>query len=244
MLTNPLVSKDAEGRDWSDVKIAEWCAVSDRFVAGMREECRTVRDAPRTVRRGTGTYTVPTRGCGQDEADDLALAEEWSCPAVFDFASKSGRLKWSNPASPASAPRPGPRTVQVPQTAVRAPLARTWRVRRLSRKGLTMDSDEAREAAVDVAPGEAGPGVGLCLDALALLPERTILDERRLAALFGVTDRTVRRMVQRRELPPGVRRAGRCCWMAGLILAHFEAEADRAAKEAERTAARIRGMTA
>jgi len=101
------------------------------------------------------------------------------------------------------------------------------------------------EAAAGVRPVGAASDVdgGWTLTALAELPQRAILDERRLAALLGVTRRTVRRMVQRNELPPPVRLAGRSCWLAGKVLGHIEQAADRAARDAEREAARIRALS-
>jgi len=84
---------------------------------------------------------------------------------------------------------------------------------------------------------------GLCIDALATMPAATIIDEQRMAVLWGVTDRAVRRMVRRRELPPGIRLRGKTCWLAGKVLAHIEARADAAARAAEREAARIRSYS-
>jgi len=73
---------------------------------------------------------------------------------------------------------------------------------------------------------------------LALMPEKTILDEARLADLLGVAQRTIRRMVARFELPRPVRFGGRASWMAGDVLRHFEtralAEAQAARRERER----------
>ena len=81
--------------------------------------------------------------------------------------------------------------------------------------------------------------VGLLADALARLPEKTILDERQLAATISVSPRTIRRMVARFELPPPIRLGGHSVWFAGRVLAHLENAAERAAREAERQAARI-----
>ena len=75
---------------------------------------------------------------------------------------------------------------------------------------------------------------GMLIDVLARLPEKTILDETRLASILGVNRRTVRRMVSRRELPPPIRLAGRSVWLAGRVLAHIEGAAERAEREAER----------
>ena len=90
---------------------------------------------------------------------------------------------------------------------------------------------------------EGATGKGPVESGLAELPERTILNARRLARLLNLTPRTLRRMVQRHELPPPVRLAGRSCWMAGKVLDHIEAVADRALKEAEKEAARIRRLS-
>ena len=80
---------------------------------------------------------------------------------------------------------------------------------------------------------------GLLVDGLARVPEKTLMDEARLAALLGVNRRTVRRMVLRAELPPPVRFAGRSVWISGKVIAHVEARADRAAFAAEKQARRI-----
>jgi len=81
--------------------------------------------------------------------------------------------------------------------------------------------------------------VGLLVDALARLPEKSILDERQLAITLSVSPRTIRRMVSRFELPPPIRLGGHSVWLAGRILQHLENCAERAAREAERRAARI-----
>lgn len=77
---------------------------------------------------------------------------------------------------------------------------------------------------------------GILITELAILPEKTILDEARLGSILGVTTRTVRRMVARHELPPPIPFAGRSTWLAGRVLAHIEAKAEQAARTAERRA--------
>ena len=81
---------------------------------------------------------------------------------------------------------------------------------------------------------------GGLIDALARLPERTILDETRLAGILSVTSRTIRRMVARDELPPSVSFGGRSVWFAGRILDHLEKTIDRATRRAEKSATRAR----
>lgn len=90
---------------------------------------------------------------------------------------------------------------------------------------------------------EQTDGAGLLIDELARLPERAILDERRLAEALGVTPRTVRRMVGRFELPPPIRLAGRSVWIAGRVLTHIEGAAERAERDADRRAQKIRAYS-
>lgn len=104
----------------------------------------------------------------------------------------------------------------------------------------------------EVPSGEAGKGEekvserskeGWLLTELAALPPGAMVDEQRLARLLGVTDRTVRRMVRRGELPPPVRLGGRAVWLAGRVLAHVERRAEEAARRAEKEARRIAALS-
>lgn len=85
-------------------------------------------------------------------------------------------------------------------------------------------------------PVQAAPEMPGVIDALARMPVQTLLDERALAAALKVTTRTIRRMVGRYELPPGVPLAGRTVWLSGKVLAFLEEKLDRAARDAERRA--------
>ena len=102
-----------------------------------------------------------------------------------------------------------------------------------------MDADVVEVAQADNGPDEAGAR-GVLIDSLAILPERAILDQARLADLIGVTTRTVRRMVSRFELPPPTRLMGRSVWFAGRVLAHIEKAVERAERAAEQIARKIR----
>ena len=62
---------------------------------------------------------------------------------------------------------------------------------------------------------------------LALLPEKSLLDEAHLAAALQVSPRTVRRMVGRSQLPPPVQLGGRSFWMVGKVLQHIESALER-----------------
>jgi len=74
---------------------------------------------------------------------------------------------------------------------------------------------------------------------LGRLPDGAILYEADLARIFGRHPATIRRAIQRRELPPGVRLLGRPAWTAGSILTHIEERLDRAKREVEKDALRI-----
>lgn len=75
--------------------------------------------------------------------------------------------------------------------------------------------------------------------ALALLPEKAILTEAAIAKAFGVTGRTIRRMVARHELPPPITISGRSVWFAGRVLSWIERAAERQEHDAERMIAKM-----
>src|SRR6185436_14270428 len=75
------------------------------------------------------------------------------------------------------------------------------------------------------------PALGVIVD-LAGMPAKAILNEHALARALGVTQRTIRRMVQRNELPPPIPMAGQAVWFAGRVLEHAETRAERAEKDA------------
>ncbi|MFH1732304.1 MAG: hypothetical protein ABIF82_11730, partial [Planctomycetota bacterium] len=88
-------------------------------------------------------------------------------------------------------------------------------------------------------PSGAADGAGLCVAELGRLPSGTILDERALAGLFQCCAATIKRAVQRGELPAPVRMFGRPVWTAGRILEHVTDRLAQAQKEAEREAQRL-----
>jgi hypothetical protein len=95
-------------------------------------------------------------------------------------------------------------------------------------------------AAAAAVEREAAPPLLGALVALAELPPNAILDQTALARALAVGERTIRNMVHRFELPPGVPLAGRKVWFAGRVLAHLEAAAAAAANEANGIASRLR----
>lgn len=77
---------------------------------------------------------------------------------------------------------------------------------------------------------------------LAEMPDKALIDETALAAALNVDKRTIRRMVARFELPPGVTFGGRKTWQAGAVLRWFEARAEQAARQAKRASIRMKDL--
>ena len=77
---------------------------------------------------------------------------------------------------------------------------------------------------------------------LADLSPKTLLNEHAMASIFAVSQRTIRRMVVRFELPPPVALAGRSTWVAERVLDHIEARAEKAARKAEQESRRIEAL--
>ena len=86
------------------------------------------------------------------------------------------------------------------------------------------------------------PLPGRTITALAKMDDKTMVDESALAAALKLSKRSVRRMVQRNELPPPFRFAGKSTWFTGKVLAHIEARAEREARDAERAARKLDGL--
>ena len=78
---------------------------------------------------------------------------------------------------------------------------------------------------------------------LGELPPGAILEEEAVARIFGRHSVSVKRAVERGELPPPVRLFGKPSWTAGAILAHLNARLEAAKREAEKEAARFARMS-
>jgi predicted DNA-binding transcriptional regulator AlpA len=78
---------------------------------------------------------------------------------------------------------------------------------------------------------------------LADLPAGSLLDERSLADVLSVSPRTLRRMVSRFELPPGVKLGARKLWTAGEVLGYLKRRGEDLAAVSRRTAARLAGLS-
>jgi len=66
---------------------------------------------------------------------------------------------------------------------------------------------------------------------LAELPPGSLLDEKALATVLRINERTIRRMVERSELPPPVTFGNRRLWLVKKVVEHFSSRADEASAE-------------
>ena len=97
----------------------------------------------------------------------------------------------------------------------------------------TNHSTAGSEAAIETSPSSVSVR-GFCTAILAEMSADALLDEEALAGVLKVTSRTIRRMVGRGQLPPGVKLGARRIWMAGKVTQHLKYEADRLATAARR----------
>ncbi len=72
----------------------------------------------------------------------------------------------------------------------------------------------------------------------------SFVTKQALCRLFGCTDRTLRRMVARRDLPPPDTLNGKSVWRAGILGAWLADAAERKQAQINAEAARIRALLA
>mgnify|MGYP001368255042 CR=1 FL=1 len=70
--------------------------------------------------------------------------------------------------------------------------------------------------------------------ALAELPDTAIVSEKAIARIFDRHIDSVRRAVQRDELPEPVRLFGQPSWTVRMLVQHLEARLEKASQEAKR----------
>lgn len=78
---------------------------------------------------------------------------------------------------------------------------------------------------------------------LGLLPAGAILDEISVAEIFGRHPASVKRAVDRGELPPSIRLFGKPCWTVRIILEHLDRRLKVARESGERETGRIARMS-
>ena len=81
------------------------------------------------------------------------------------------------------------------------------------------------------------PGV---VAALGDLGPGAVIMEQGLAVLFGRHESSVKRAVERGELPQPVRLFGQNAWTAGVLVKHLEARLEQAARDADQKAEDVR----
>ena len=74
------------------------------------------------------------------------------------------------------------------------------------------------------------------------LPAGAIVNEEALARIFRRHQVSIKRAVQRGELPPPIRLLGAPVWTVGVILQHLKERLDTAKKEADDTARRFHDL--
>lgn len=77
---------------------------------------------------------------------------------------------------------------------------------------------------------------------LAELHPNALLDQVALAQALDVSPRTLRRMVARFELPPGMTLGGKKTWLAGNVLQYLTERANDLAGEAKRMSKKIQKL--
>ena len=78
---------------------------------------------------------------------------------------------------------------------------------------------------------------------LGELPPGAILYEHRLAELFCRHPTSIKRAVQRGELPPPVRLFGTNAWTAGVLVQHIEKGLETAARKQEQFNKKVRQLS-
>jgi hypothetical protein len=76
------------------------------------------------------------------------------------------------------------------------------------------------------------------------LKSGAIITEEGVARVFNRHVASVKRAVQRGELPPPTRLFGQNVWTVGILIRHIEGRLDQAAKDVERTAQKIATLSA
>jgi len=71
------------------------------------------------------------------------------------------------------------------------------------------------------------------------LPPDTLLTERALAGIFGLCTTSIKRAVERGELPPPVKVCGKPRWTVKSIVDHIDAGLETVKQEAEADAKRM-----
>ena len=91
-----------------------------------------------------------------------------------------------------------------------------------------VESDTPSEEPADGEGSLQLPGV---IPLLGEMKSRTVITEEGVARLFGRCTTTVKRAVERGELPPPCRLFGQNTWTVGVLMGHIENRLEEAAAE-------------
>ena len=78
---------------------------------------------------------------------------------------------------------------------------------------------------------------------LGELPAGAVITEQGLAKIFDRHKVSIKRAVERRELPPSIRLFGEPVWTVKVLLEHLSKRLDEAKKEAEQLQKKINNFT-
>ena len=82
-------------------------------------------------------------------------------------------------------------------------------------------------------------GKSIYITKFGLLPKESFIDKRALSEILNITDRTIRRMVSRYEIPNGILTGGRQMWHVGKLLEYLEERCDEKIKESQKNRKRL-----
>jgi len=95
-----------------------------------------------------------------------------------------------------------------------------------------METSNEATNTIDIEADAPGPGIFIALGNLA---PATVVTEDGLAGILGKQCReSIKRAVDRGELPPPVKLMGKNCWTVGVIVQHFEARLEAEARKITR----------
>ena len=104
-------------------------------------------------------------------------------------------------------------------------------------RGSIMESPETQRTA------GSNPEVSGVIVELGQLGSGAVISEKGMSQLFRRHPTSVKRAVERGEIPPPFRLFGRNTWTAGALVRHFEGLLEDAAKEAEEMKSKIRKLS-
>src|SRR5262245_21812900 len=102
------------------------------------------------------------------------------------------------------------------------------------------ESNELEQDISGLADAHSLPGI---IAVMGELKPGTVITEEGLAHLFQRHVVSVKRAVQRGELPPPCRLFGANVWTAGAVIRYIESRLDQAAQEAARDAQRLQHLS-